>query len=176
MSSFEGPARDQHLVDAIRVLSYPGRGLELDAIVADRGRSNYLSAGLRASLSLSWADLYLAGGKFWDEAMALGGIAAPVGSWKLRAEGVLPYDLEEDSGDLPRATLGLDRLGGEFMLSGEYHYNGIGAASVEEYGEVLQDPRFARGESYYLGRHYLGAGQRRSNGNTGFGRGRRQYG
>jgi len=156
-SPFELDTEEKPGVDAIRVLSYPGRGLELDAIVADRGRSDYLSAGLRASLSLSWADLYLAGGKFWDEAMALGGIAAPVGSWKLRAEGVLPYDLDGDSGDLPRATLGLDRLGGEFMLSGEYHYNGIGAASVEEYGEVLQDPRFARGESYYLGRHYLGA-------------------
>jgi hypothetical protein len=156
-SPFELDTEEKPGVDAVRVLSYPARGLELDAIVADRGPRKYLSAGMRASLSLPWADLYLAGGKFWNEAMILAGIEAPAGSWKLRAEGVLPYDLDEDAGDLPRATLGVDRLGGEFMLSGEYHYNGIGAAAVEDYGAALQDPRFARGESYYLGRHYLGA-------------------
>jgi hypothetical protein len=42
------------------------------------------------------------------------------------------------------------------MLSGEYHFNGIGAERVDDYGATLEDPRFARGESYFLGRHYLG--------------------
>jgi len=88
--------------------------------------------------------------------MVLGGISAPVGSWKLRGEGLVPYDLDEDDLDLPRITLGVDRLGGEFMLSGEYHFNGIGAPDTVEYQEALEDPRFARGESYYLGRHYFG--------------------
>jgi hypothetical protein len=155
-SPFELDTEEKPGIDAVRILSYPMGGLELDAIAADRGTAEDFSAGLRASLSLSWADLYLAGGKLWNEAMVLGGVAAPVGSWKVRAEGVLPYDLDEDDVDLPRVTLGVDRLGGEFMLSGEYHFNGVGAVKATDYAEALGDPRFARGESYFLGRHYLG--------------------
>jgi hypothetical protein len=125
-------------------------------VVADRGSAEDLSVGVRASLTAPWADLYLAGGKLWNEAMVMGGISAPLGSWKVRAEGVVPYNLDEDDLKPPRMTLGLDRLGGEFMLSGEYHYNGVGAKEVSGYGRVLGGPYFARGESYFLGRHYLG--------------------
>ena len=156
-SPFELDTEEKPGIDAVRFLSYPTGGLELDAVLADRGAVEDLSVGVRASMSLPGSDLYLAGGKFWNEAMVLGGVAAPVGSWKLRAEGVLPYDLDDDELDLPRATLGVDRMGGELMLSGEYHFNGIGAAEVEGYGEAIRDPRYARGESYFLGRHYFGA-------------------
>jgi hypothetical protein len=87
-SPFELDTEEKPGIDAVRILSYPTGGLELDAIAADRGTAEDFSAGLRASLSLPWADLYFAGGKLWNEAMVLGGVAAPVGSWKLRAEGV----------------------------------------------------------------------------------------
>jgi len=155
-SPFELDTEEKPGIDAVRVLSYPGDGLELDLVVADRGSADDLSAGIRASFSLPWTDLYGAAGKFWNEAMILGGISAPVGSWKLRAEGVFPYDLDEDRVATPRVTAGVDWLGGETMISGEYHFNGIGVSEAGRYGEALQDPRFARGESYYLGRHYLG--------------------
>ncbi len=155
-SPFELDTEEKPGIDAVRVLSYPAQGWEVDAVVADRGSSRELSAGIRATRTLAWADLYGAAGKFWNEAMVMGGVSAPLGSWKLRGEGVLPYDLDGEDIKLPRVTLGVDRLGGETMLSGEYHFNGIGAGEAARYGEVLQDPRFARGESYYLGRHYLG--------------------
>jgi hypothetical protein len=156
-SPFELDTEEKPGIDAVRILSYPSDGLEIDAVVADRGVAEDLSAGIRAGLSLPWADLYFGGGKLWNEAMILSGVSAPVGTWKLRAEGVLPYDLDDEEVDLPRMTLGIDRLGGEFMLSGEYHFNGVGEERPSEYGQVLEDPRFTRGESYYLGRHYLGA-------------------
>jgi hypothetical protein len=156
-SPFELDTEEKPGVDAIRVLSYPAGGLELDVVVADRGSSRTLSAGIRASLSLPWADLYAGGGKMWREAMGLAGISAPVGIYKLRAESVLPYDLDDDGFKLPRATLGLDRLGGSTMLSVEYNYNGIGATDPRRYLDVLEDPRFAQGETYFLGRHNLGA-------------------
>jgi len=155
-SPFELDTEEKPGIDAIRILSYPMSGLELDMVVADRGSADDLSAGIRASLSLPWADVYVAGGKLWNELMGLGGVSAPVGRWKLRAEGVLPYDLDQDDTKLPRVTLGVDLLGGATMLSGEYHFNGIGVTDTDQYGSALQDPRFARGESYYLGRHYLG--------------------
>ena len=155
-SPFELDTEEKPGVDAVRVLNYPAAGLELDAVLADRGSSRNFSAGIRASLSLPWADLYAGGGKFWREVMGLAGISAPIGSYKLRAEGALPYDLDGDNFQLPRITLGVDRLGGETMLSAEYNFNGIGATDAEGYMDVLEDPRYAQGETYFLGRHNLG--------------------
>lgn len=156
-SPFELDTEEKPGIDAMRILSYPGEGWELDAVVADRGSRSDLSAGLRATRTLSWADLHMAAGKFWNEALGMVGIAAPVGAWKLRAEGVFPYDLDTDEMTRPRVTVGADWLHGEWMVTGEYHYNGVGATRPSGYGAVLQDPRYARGESYYLGRQYAGA-------------------
>jgi hypothetical protein len=155
-SPFELDTEEKPGIDAVRVLNYPAGGLELDAVLADRGSSRNFSAGIRASLSLPWADLYAGGGKFWREVMGLAGISAPHGSYKLRAEGALPYDLDGDGFRLPRITLGVDWLGGETMLSAEYNFNGIGATDAEDYISVLEDPRYAQGETYFLGRHNLG--------------------
>jgi hypothetical protein len=155
-SPFELDTEEKPGVDALRLLSYPSSNLELDAVIADRGSSRNLSAGVRMSLSLPWADLYAGGGKLWREAIALMGISAPLGQYKLRAEGVLPYDLDTDGYKLPRATLGIDRMGGATLVSVEYNFNGIGATDAEAYVEVLGDPRFAQGQTYFLGRHNLG--------------------
>ncbi|MGD2123065.1 MAG: hypothetical protein PVJ76_15030 [Gemmatimonadota bacterium] len=156
-SPFELDTEEKPGIDAVRILSYPSGGLELDAVIADRGSSRKLSAGVRMSLGLPWADLYAGGGKLWREAMGLVGISAPVGVYKLRAEGVLPYDLDAHGFKLPRATLGVDRLGGSTMFSMEYNFNGIGATDAEAYVGVLGDPRLAQGETYFLGRHNLGS-------------------
>ena len=43
------------------------------------------------------------------------------------------------------------------MLSAEYNFNGIGATDAEDYIGVLEDPRYGQGETYFLGRHNLGA-------------------
>ncbi len=155
-SPFELDTEEKPGVDGVRMLSYPAGNLELDAVVADRGTSETFSAGIRASLDLPWADVYAGGGKFWREAMGLAGISAPLGSYKLRAEGALPYDLDGKGFRLPRLTLGVDWLGGGTMLSAEYNFNGIGATKPEGYTRVLADSRFAQGETYFLGRHNLG--------------------
>jgi hypothetical protein len=155
-SPFELDTEEKPGVDAVRILTYPAGNLELDAVVADRGSSETLSAGIRASLSLPWADLYAGGGRFWREAMGLLGISAPLGTFKIRGEGALPYDLDAEGFRLPRLTLGLDWLGGETMLSLEYNFNGIGSTDPAEYTRVLEDRRFLQGETYFLGRHNVG--------------------
>jgi hypothetical protein len=155
-SPFELDTEEKPGIDAVRLLHYPSGALEIDAVVADRGSSRNLSAGIRGSLSLAWADLYVGGGKFWREAMGLAGISAPVGSYKIRGEAALPYHLDDHGFKLLRATIGLDWLGGETVLSAEYNFNGIGATDAADYEQVLADPRLARGETYFLGRHNLG--------------------
>jgi hypothetical protein len=99
--------------------------------------------------------------------MAMGGVTLLLDQSRLRAEAVLPWTL--DSGDVgpgapvasgrlqpPRVTLGAERLGGTWLIGAEYHHNGIGRHRPERYPEALLDPRLQRGESYFLGRHYLG--------------------
>jgi hypothetical protein len=39
----------------------------------------------------------------------------------------------------------------------EYYYNGFGEPDPEAYPQLLGSERFARGEIFNLGRHYLGA-------------------
>ena len=155
-SPFDLDTEEKPGVDALRILAYPASGLELDAVVADRGARDDVSAAVRATWSLSSADVYGAAGRLWEEAMVLGGIAWLLDSWKLRAEAVAPRKLDESRWLDPRATVGVDWIGSRLTLSGEYHFNGLGAAAPEGYLGRLQSESFARGESYFLGRHYLG--------------------
>lgn len=155
-SPFELDTEEKPGIDAVRVLTYPAPGVELDAVVADRGRTEDLSAGIRVTVGLPWADVYAAAGKFWNEAIALGGVTGLRDQYRLRAEAALPWNLDGDSLDLPRVTVGVDRLSARVQLSAEYHLNGIGAGGSDGYAERFDDPRVARGETYFLGRHYLG--------------------
>ena len=155
-SPFELDTEEKPGVDAVRVLSYPTAGLELDAVVADRGTADDLSAALRATWSLRSADVYAAAGKFWEQALLLGGVTVLFDSWKLRAEGVASRHLDDDRWLDPRATIGADWIQSRLTLSMEYHFNGLGTSQPEEYAARLVSETFARGESYFLGRHYWG--------------------
>jgi hypothetical protein len=155
-SPFELDTEEKPGVDAVRALFYPADGLELDAVVADRGTLEDLSAGVRATLGLASTDVWAGAGKFWRELMVMGGATVLLDESRLRAEAVLPWDMDDDAFDRPRATFGLDWIRGTLVLGAEYHYNGIGAAGADGYLAVAADPRLGRGESYYLGRHYLG--------------------
>ena len=155
-SPFELDTEEKPGVDAVRILAYPASGLELDAVIADRGVRDDLSAGLRATWSLASADAYGAVGRFWNEAVLMGGVAWLFDTWKLRGEAVSARDLDLERWLDPRMTLGLDRLGPRLTLSAEYHFNGLGGGEAAEYLSRLQGESFSRGESYFLGRHYLG--------------------
>lgn len=154
-SPFELDTEEKPGIDAVRVLAYPA-GIELDAVVADRGRARDLSFGVRGTYGFSSADVWLGAGKLWREAMAMGGVTVLLDQAKLRAEAVLPWDMDAETLQDPRITLGVDWIRGTLTLTGEYHYNGI-AADHDSYLATLQDPRVQRGETYYLGTHYLGA-------------------
>lgn len=156
-SPFELDATEKPGVDAVRVFAYPTDRLELDIVIADRGTIEDLSVGARGTLGLPAADLWLGAGKLWRQAMIMGGATLLRDETRLRAEAVLPHDLDGDGMMDPRLTLGLDWIRSRLSLTGEYHFNGIGAAGPDGYLAVLAGPRLARGETYYLGRHYLGA-------------------
>jgi hypothetical protein len=159
-SPFEFDTAEKPGADAVRVLTYPRAGLELDAVLAARARAEDWSAAVRATLELPAADVYLAAGKFWNQLMLLGGAAYVLERVTLRAEVGLPWDLDAREATLPRATLGVDRFGARLTLSGEYHHNGIGATRPDDYVARFADARVRRGETYLVGRHYVGGALR----------------
>lgn len=156
-SPFELDTEEKPGIDAVRVLSYPLGGLEVDAVIADRGSAEDLSAGVRATYGLSGADIWGGAGKFWRELIAMGGVTVLLEESKLRLEAALPWDLDGAGIQDPRVTLGIDWIRGDLVVTGEYHFNGIGTGAEDYLAEVVSpDPRLQRGETYFLGRHYLG--------------------
>jgi hypothetical protein len=156
-SPFELDTEERRGIDAARALVYPVQGLELDVVLADRGTLRDLSGGARATVDLPWADVYVAAGKFWRQVIGLAGLSAVTGNWKLRGEVALPWEIDAAEVRPIRATVGADRLGAKFLLSIEYHHNGLGATDASDYVATLQSAQLQRGETYFVGRHYLGA-------------------
>ncbi len=156
-SPFELDTEEKPGTDAVRVLSYPARGIELDFVAADRGSARDVSAGARVTIETAVGDIYLGSGKFWRELIALGGVSFVVGAYKLRAEAAVPWELDDERWLTPRMTAGADWLGPDVFVTVEYHLNGLGSSESGDYGTLLGQPAFARGETYFLGRHYLGA-------------------
>ncbi|MCB9785642.1 MAG: hypothetical protein H6744_03000 [Deltaproteobacteria bacterium] len=145
-------------IDAVRLITQLGERVELDLVLADRGSLADLSGGARATFYLGSADLYLAAAKVWDELSLMAGVAAAVGSFKLRAEANLPWSLDADALQTPRATLGADWFGPDIVLTLEAHLGGTGTAHKDRYLQhALQNEPLNRGEVYLLGRWYAGA-------------------
>jgi hypothetical protein len=156
-SPFELDQTQKRGTDAVRVLAYPNYSTELDFVVADKGSLDDLSGGARYAKTLDFGDIFVAGGKFWNELILMGGISATKGHFRGRLEAAEPYDLDAGELDLPRATVGGDYIAADLQLSLEYHFNGAGADEAAGYADQLQSEIFTRGESYFLGRHYVGA-------------------
>ncbi len=154
-SPFELETEEKPGIDAVRALFYPRPGLEMDAVLAHRGSREDLSAGIRATRSFPSADAWVGAGKFWRQAMAMGGVTLLLDQARIRGEIVVPWDLDASDLQDPRATLGADWIRGTLAVTAEYHFNGIGVPNARAYATAVQDPRFGR-ETYYLGRHYLG--------------------
>ncbi|NIP81487.1 MAG: hypothetical protein GWM90_20630, partial [Gemmatimonadetes bacterium] len=155
-SPFELDTEEKPGIDAVRVLFYPADGLEMDAVIADRGSVDELSAGLRGTWGLSDADVWAGAGKFWRELIAMGGVTYLLDETRLRAEAAFPWDLDDGRFLDPRATLGVDWIRGTLILTGEYHLNGLGTGDPDRYLARIDSPPLQRGETYYVGRHYLG--------------------
>ncbi|MFW6079349.1 MAG: hypothetical protein ACODAE_07005, partial [Gemmatimonadota bacterium] len=156
-SPFELDTEEKPGIDAVRALAYPGADIELDLVVADRGSWDDLSAGARATVGLASADVYGGFGKFWDRLIAMGGVTRVLDRATLRAEAAVPWSIDDRAFERLRATLGIDWLASpRLTLTAEYHHNGIGADDAGGYASRLLDPRVRRGETYFLGRHYLG--------------------
>ena len=81
-----------------------------------------------------------------------------LGNFKLRADLVGPYNLDDSQFSQPRASLGVDYIQSKVTFTLEAHYNGTGVPRASDYlPHLTTSPIVARGENYLLGRWYTGA-------------------
>lgn len=160
-SPFEIDTSQKRGVDAIRVLAYPG-DLELEAIVVDRKYVEDLSGGVRLGWVKGAGDHYAALAKNYGTVWTIIGMAADLGVVRGHGELALPLELPLDSDTHlgfaePRATIGADWFAtSKLTLLAEYHLNGPGTTDASDYLPQLQSEEFARGERYFVGKHYGG--------------------
>lgn len=163
-SPFELDTSQKRGVDAVRLLTYPGAESELEVVLVDRGgldegRARDLSAGIRVGWSGGSIDYYIAVAKNYEHAVAMVGSTVDFDTFTGRVEAQLRASTTELRYDLPLATLGLDYQSTKASASLEYHFNGPGTAQADEYARELllaPDEEVARGDRYFVGRHYLG--------------------
>ncbi|MGM0577749.1 MAG: hypothetical protein ACQEXJ_18625 [Myxococcota bacterium] len=156
-SPFDLDTSQKRGIDAVRAITSIGPDLELDFVLADRGGLSDLSGGVRATFYLGFGDVYVAAGRFWDQLGLMAGVSATFDLYKLRAEVHEPWDPGDDEAALPRVTLGFDWLRTDTILTVEAHYNGTGVLDPDDYAShATQSEALSRGESYFLGRWYLG--------------------
>lgn len=156
LSPFELDTIQRPGIDAARGITTLTPEWELDMVVADRGPDEPLSAGARLQYFGFDFEAYAGGGRFWNRASGLGGISWLLEDWRLFAEGEMLWNLDDSELDRPRATVGARRMAMDWQVGFEYHYNGFGVAPGEGYADAFDQPELGRGETYFLGRHYLG--------------------
>lgn len=144
-------------IDAVRVMMMPAERLELDLVLADKGELEDLSGGARANIWLENADLYVALAKSWNQIVLGAGITGEVDLFTLRLEALLPWHLDDSRLLTPRVTAGFDYFASaDLFLTVEYHLNGTGVTSSDEYLGHFSSEAVSRGEAYLLGQHYGG--------------------
>jgi hypothetical protein len=152
-------------VDAARAVFSLGSFTELEAVYAvyDKDFDDQIAAlRWRTTLTESNLDVGLMAGKFFDDAV-IGVLASgELGGAGLHGEvtGTHYYGggiQRVGAQDFARAVVGADyRFPGEIRAVGEYYFNGFGKTDAKSYLDLAGSPRFARGEIYNVGRHYLG--------------------
>ena len=157
LSPFELDTIQRRGVDAARAVTHLSPSWELDLVVADRGSGEPVALGAKAEYFGVRSDVYGGVGRFWERLSAMGGVSVMADYWKFYGEAEALWNLDDDGMDRPRATVGAQRMAMRWQMGLEYHYNGLGVGGGDGYGQALASEELSRGESYLLGRHYLGA-------------------
>lgn len=143
-------------VDAARVRFYPGPLSEIDVVVRPSKTAvgeEMTALGRGLTTWKSW-ELSGWGGVLYGDAAGALGVSGALAAWAIRGEGVL----REVGGEtIFRGSVGVDRRfsvrGRDLFVVVEYQRDALGAASAEDYDEVLESDAFFRGELQVLGRH-----------------------
>ena len=142
-------------VDAARVRIYPSPLSEIDIVVRPTKTAvgEELTALARGLGTWHNWELSTWGGSLYGDGAWAFGTVGSAGKWAIRGEAVIR---ELDDSVVFRGTAGVDRLfqvgGRDLILVAEYQRDGLGAATSDEYLDVVFSEPFRRGELQAFGR------------------------
>ena len=144
-------------IDALRVERYFGMAGQITGVVAYAGSWDVegLTAVLNANGTFGWTDISVFGGMVRSDRVIGTGVASSIGAVGLHSDVTLTIpDSEEDP--FVRLTTGAFlRPFDTSSVTMEYYFQSLGADSAEKYLDFAQSDRYARGELWVMGQHYL---------------------
>ncbi len=151
-------------VDALRVSMPLGVTGLLDLLWLPQRRAEENGGVVRAQANFFGYDFSLSAAKYLSDLVFGADFSGDLGrlgvhgeaAWTLGMAGWSEGPLKVDE-QFVRAVGGVEwRPLESLVLMAEYHFNGFGASTPEEYLAKMQSARVARGEVFGAGRHYLG--------------------
>lgn len=152
----------RHGVDAVRAAVPLNDTAQLDLLWLPQEALGDHGAVARAQINAYGFDFSPSAAKYVRDTVVGFDVTGDLGPAGVRAEAAwtraLDTGLAGRRDSFVRAVAGADwRPFDDWVLTGEVHYNGWGAARSADYPRVLTSARVTRGEVYGAGRHYAGA-------------------
>lgn len=142
-------------IDAARLRFYPGPLSTIDFVVRPTNTmvgEEFTALGRGLTTWRNW-EISGWGGTLYGDVTGAVGVTGAIGGWGLRLEGVVR---ELEGIVVGRGAVGLDRLlqigSRDLFVVVEYQHDGLGAATPDDYLQILQSDEFQRGELQVLGR------------------------
>ena len=145
-------------IDALRIERYFGMTGQITGVVAYAGSWDIegLTAVVNANGTFGMTDLSLFGGLVRSDRVVGTGVASSIGAVGLHSDVTLTLPDSDDEDPFVRATTGAFwRPFSTSSVTMEYYYQSLGAEKAADYLEFAQSDRYARGEIWVMGQHYL---------------------
>jgi hypothetical protein len=164
LSPFGPTAIDREVrrgVDAVRVSVPLAATAQLELLWLMQSEARDQGGVARAQFNLGGFDIAPSLAKYVRDVVVGLDATGDLGPLGIHAELAWTRALDANVGgardDFLRGVAGIDwRPTDTLVLTGEYYFNGWGAAAASGYLEVMQSPRVTRGEVFGAGRHYVG--------------------
>ena len=115
-----------------------------------------LTAVVNANGTFGMTDLSLFGGMVRSDSVIGTGVASSIGAVGLHSDVTLTVPDSDEEDPFVRWTTGAFwRPFSTSSVTMEYYYQSLGAENAEDYLDFAQSDRYARGELWVMGQHYL---------------------
>ena len=145
-------------IDALRIERYFGMTGQITGVVAYAGSWDIegLTAVVNANGTFGMTDLSLFGGMVRSDRVVGTGVVSSIGAVGLHSDVTLTVPDSDDEDAFVRWTTGAFwRPFSTSSVTMEYYYQSLGAEKAADYLEFAQSDRYARGEIWVMGQHYL---------------------
>jgi hypothetical protein len=148
-------------IDALRFERYFGMTGQITGVVAYAGSWDVdgLTAVLNGNATIGWTDISIFGGMVRSDRVVGTGVATSIGAVGLHTDATLTFpedtDLEWNDSFVRLTSGAFWRPFDTSSVTMEYYFQSLGAKDAADYLNFAQSERYARGELWVMGQHYL---------------------